>query len=59
MRKTFSLFALGIAITISTSFATYWVMTNEDSAAIAEVFICVLVALMTLTNFALPLGSRL
>ncbi len=44
MRKTFSLAAMGIVVTGSSELGTYWVMTNEDTAVIAEVFICLLVA---------------
>ncbi len=55
MRKSFSLLAMGAAITASTGFATYWVMTNEETAAIAEIFICLMVAIMTATNLAPPL----
>ncbi len=55
MRKSFSLLAMGAAVTASTGFATYWVMTNEETAAIAEIFICLMVAVMTATNSAPPL----
>ncbi len=57
MRKSFSLFAMGVAVTTSTGVATYWVMTNEETAAIAEIFICLLVAIMTATYSAPPLGQ--
>ncbi len=59
MRKTYSLLTLSIAVTTSASLATYWVMTNEETAAIAEIFICALAALVTLTNLALPSGPCL
>jgi hypothetical protein len=50
MRKTLSLVALGIVVTTISSLATYWVMVNEDTAAIAEIFICFLVAIMILAS---------
>ncbi len=55
MRRPFSLFAMGVAVTSSTGLATYWVMTNEETAAIAEIFICLLVAIMTATSSVPPL----
>ncbi len=54
MRKSFSLFAMGAAVTVSTGLATYWVMANEETAAIAEMFICLLVAIMTAFTSAPP-----
>ncbi len=50
MRKTFSLVALGILVTGSSGIATYWVVENEETAAIAEVFIGFLAAIAILAS---------
>lgn len=55
MRNTFSLVAMGLLVTGSSGIATYWVIENEETAAIAEVFISLLAAI---TILALPSNTR-
>jgi hypothetical protein len=48
MRKSLSLFTMGLAVTVSTGYATYWSATNEDTAAIGEIWGCILAAMVVL-----------
>ena len=46
MRKTYSLVFIALLNTVSTAVGTDLVITNRSTAAIAEVFACILVALL-------------
>ena len=50
MRKTFSLMALGILVTGSSGVVTYWVVENDETAAIAEVAIGFFAAIAILAS---------